>query len=139
MGGFIQSVRSALLNHYFGKSTLTAPTIYVGLSSTTPTSTGTNVTEPSGGNYARIATAAGDWNTAVDGDPCIIDNATSFTFAQANADWLSGADLTHAVLFDAPTGGNVVGWGALTAAKPVLNGDTAQYAAGALDVTLNGA
>jgi len=37
-----QSVHQGLLNHFFDKSTYTAETIYVGLSSTQPTSTGGN-------------------------------------------------------------------------------------------------
>ena len=139
MGGFIQSVRKALLDHYFGKSTLTAPTVYVGLSSTTPTSTGTNVTEPSAGAYARVTTAASDWNASTEADPCVLDNLNAVTFTTATATWLAGADLTHAVLFDAATVGNVIAWGALTVAKPVTDGDTAEYAAGSLDVTMAGA
>ncbi len=138
MGGFIQSVRKALLDHYFGKSTLTPPTIYVGLSSTTPTSAGANVTEPSGGDYGREATAAVDWNPSTEADPCVLDNLNAVTFAQATANWVAGADLTHAVLFDAITGGNVIAWGALAVAKPVLDGDTAEYAAGSIDVTMAG-
>lgn len=139
MGGFTRAVRKALLDHYFGKSTLTPPTIYVGLSSTTPTSAGANVTEPSGGAYTRVATAAADWNASTAADPCSLDNANAITFAAASADWVAGANLTHAVLFDAPTAGNVIGFGALAVAKPVLSGDTANYPAGSIDVTLAGA
>jgi hypothetical protein len=49
---------------------------------------------------------------------------------------VSGANLTHFVIFDASTAGNAIGWGALTTAKPVLNGDTASFAAGALVLKL---
>ena len=135
-GGFTQAVRKALLDHYFGKSTLNAPTIYVGLSSTTPTTAGANVTEPSAGNYARVATAAADWNVSTTADPCLLDNANPVTFGTATATWLSGSNLTYAVLFDASTAGNVVAYGALAVAKPVTSGDTPNYAAGTIDVTL---
>ena len=132
----------ALLNSLFGKTSnfgalASAPTIYVGLSSTTPAEDGTNVTEPSGGAYARVSTAAGDWNTATLADPSLIDNANAITFPTATADWVSGADLTHAVLYDAASAGNFLGFGALGTAKPVTNGDTAEIAAGDLDITLD--
>ncbi len=138
MGGFTRAVRKALLDHYFGKSVLTAPTLYVGLSSTVPNSDGTGVTEPSGGGYARVATASTDWNVASAADPALLDNANPVTFPVATLSWAAGENLTHAVLFDAATAGNVVGFGTLAVAKPVLNGDTAEYAAGAIDVTLAG-
>jgi hypothetical protein len=131
----------ALLNSLFGKtsnfgSLASAPTIYVGLSSTAPNEDGTNVTEPSGGSYARISTTSGDWNAATSADPSVVDNASELTFSQATADWLSGNNLTHAVLYDASSGGNFLGSGALTTAKPVTNGDIAKFAAGELNITL---
>lgn len=43
----------ATLNHLFGKAAYTAPTIYVGLSTTQPAEDGTGVTEPSAGGYAE--------------------------------------------------------------------------------------
>lgn len=139
---FTNRTAQALLNSLFGKSSnfgalASAPTIYVGLSSTTPTESGGNVTEPSTGSYARVATAAADWNAATDADPSVIDNAEPIEFPTATADWAGGADLTHFVLFDASTSGNVLASGALDTPKPVLDGDTISFAAGALDVSLD--
>lgn len=139
---FSNRTAQALLNSLFGKTSnfgalALAPTIYVGLSSTTPTEAGTNVTEPSGGSYARVATVAADWNAATSADPSVVDNANAITFAAATADWLSAADLTHFVLYDALTTGNFLGSGDLSVAKPVLNGDTPSFPVGALDVTLD--
>lgn len=139
---FTNRTAQALLNALFGKTSnfgalASAPTIYVGLSSTTPTEAGANVTEPSSGGYARVATVAGDWNAASLADPSALDNANVITFPVATGDWLSGADLTHAVLFDAATSGNVLASAALAVAKPVMNGDTASFAAGSIDVTLD--
>jgi hypothetical protein len=137
VAGFINSLEAALLDLVFGKATYTAPANwFVGLSSTTPTETGTNFTEPSGGAYARVSTAPANWNAATGGDPSVIDNSAVITFPTATADWASAANLTHFGLFTAATGGTVQMWGALTTAKNVLNGDTASFAAGALDVKL---
>lgn len=139
---FSNRTAQALLNSLFGKTSnfgalASRPTIYVGLSSTTPAEAGTGVTEPSTGSYARVATAASDWNAATNADPSVVDNASVITFPTATADWLSGANLTYFVLYDASTSGNLLGFGALSSAKPVLNGDTAEFAAGSLDVSLD--
>lgn len=134
---FVDSVEQALLNHIFTDPTYTpATTLYIGLSSTTPTDAGGNITEPSTGSYARVSTVAADWGAASGTAPATKSNTATKTFPTATADWVSGANLTNFVLFDAPTAGNAVGFGALTTAKPVLNGDTPSFAAAALVVKL---
>jgi len=139
---FFNRTAQAMLNSLFGKTsnfgTLSSvPTLYVGLSSTTPTEAGGNITEPTGGSYARVSTAAGDWNAATLADPSLVDNLNAVTFPTATADWLSAADLTYFVIFDAATTGNAIKFGVLTVAKPVTNGDTISFAAGDLNVTLD--
>jgi len=124
-----------VLDHIVGKNAFTMPDdVYVGLSSTTPADDATNVTEPSAGSYARVQMADTDWNSAAAG---AITNATDVEFPTATADWLAGADLTYAVLYDAASGGNPLGYGALSVAKPVLNGDTPKIVAGNLTITLD--
>ena len=132
---------AALLDALFGNTSdlgalASEPTIYVGLSSTTPAQDGSSVTEPSGAAYARVSTASSDWTAATAADPSVVTNANPIDFATATADWASGSDLTHLVLFDAATSGNLLGFGALTTAKPVLDGDTASFAAGDLQVDI---
>lgn len=130
MGNISNYLANALLNHIFGKGTYTPPAnIYVELSTTAPTDAGTNVTPPSGGGYARKQTAPADWNT---GSGRIIDNANAIEFAEASASW---GTLSHFALFDAASGGNFLGWGALTTPKAVDSGDTARFAAGDLNVS----
>ena len=130
MGNISNYLANALLNHIFGKATYTPPTnIYVELSTTAPTDAGTNVTPPSGGGYARKQTSPADWNT---GSGRIIDNANAIEFAEASASW---GTLSHFALFDAASGGNFLGWGALATSKAVDSGDTARFAAGDLDVS----
>lgn len=132
----------AILNSVFGKTSnfgalASVPTIWVGLSSTTPAEDGTNITEPSAGAYARVQTAAVDWNAATDADPSVVTNANAITFPTATATWVAGADLTHFVLFDASTAGNALGSGALSVAKPVTDGDTAEIGAGDASASLD--
>lgn len=131
---FFNYLENNVLDHVVGKTAFTSPTVYVGLSSTTPAEDGTNVTEPSTGSYARVSTAAGDWNAAAAGATA---NANAVTFAQASADWVAGANLTYLVAYDALTVGNELFYGLLTVAKPVLNGDTASFPAGDIDITLD--
>lgn len=139
---FSNYTAKALLNSLFGKTSdfgalASVPDIYVALSSTTPTETGTNVTEPSGGSYARVATVAADWNAATNADPSVVTNANAITFPTASADWVSGSDLTDFALYDAATSGNYLGKGTITVPKPVLNGDPAEFPAGTLSVSLD--
>lgn len=110
--------------------------LWVGLSSTTPTDAGGNVTEPSTGSYARVQTDETDWTAASGTAPASKANSAAVTFPQATGDWVAGADLTHFALFDAVTSGNVVAWGILGTAKPVLSGDTASFAIGDLVLQL---
>ena len=131
----------ALLNSLFSKTSnfgalASVPTVHVGLSSTTPTMAGANITEPSTGAYARVATVGADWGAATDADPSVLLNAAAVEFPTATADWVAAANLTHFTLHDAATAGNVLGWGALDVAKPVLNGDTATFAIGELEVQM---
>jgi hypothetical protein len=123
-----------LLEHQVGKTAFTMPTVYVALSSTTPVIAGTGVTEPSAGAYARVATTGATWATAASGS---ISNSAAINFPTATADWLTAANLTHGVLYDASTGGNMLGFGALTVAKNVLNGDAPTIAAAGLTITLS--
>lgn len=137
MAGFVDTVERALLDHFLTDSAYTPPTtMYIGLSSTTPTEAAANFTEPSGGSYARVSTAAADWAAATGTAPATKSTSTAKTFPTATADWAAGANLTHFGLFDASTAGNLLAWGALTTAKPVLNGDTPSFASGALVLKL---
>jgi len=137
----VNRTHQALLNSLFGKTSnfgalASRPTLYVGLSTTTPTMAGANVTEPSGNNYARVATAASDWNAATSADPSVVDNANAITFPQASGSW---GTCTHAVIFDASSGGNVIGIAALAVAKTPTANDTPVLNAGFISVTLGAA
>ena len=133
--GISTYLANKLLDHQVGKTTFTMPTVRVGLSRTTPTAAGTNVTEPSFGGYARVTTSGATWNAAASGS---ITNAQAITFPTATADWVAGANLTHAVFYDAASGGNFLGFSPLAVAKNCLNGDTLTLPAGSgVTITLS--
>ena len=130
-------LESEALDHIWGAATYTAPaTLYFGLSSTTPAEDGSNVTEPSGGAYARVAVTnnATNFPAATGGAK---SNGTAITWAPASGTWLAEADLTYVVVYDALTVGNLLAFGLLTVAKPILSGDTASIPIGDLDLTLD--
>lgn len=134
--------KAALLDARFGETTLPSiGNVYIGLSSTAPNEDGTNVTEPSSGGYARVAVdnsgAGQEWNAATVADPAVKDNANPITFPQSTGAWLAGANLTHFVIFDAASGGNYLGGGALNTVRTVAaSGETLEFAAGELNIEL---
>ncbi len=131
MGSFSNYWENTILDHLFGKSNYTPPTIYVGLSTADPGDSGAGLNEPSGNGYARVQTEAADWNATVSG---LLDNANTITFNSATGNW---GTLTHFALFDAVSGGNMLAHGILTDAKTVGSGDTIRFVAGDLDVILD--
>lgn len=137
MSGFTDSVEQKLLDHFLTDAAYTPPaTMYIALSTTTPTEAGGNFTEPSTGSYARVSTAAADWAAASGTAPATKATSTTKTFPTATADWSSGSNMTYFGLFDASTAGNLLCFGLLGTAKPVLNGDTASFASGSLVLKL---
>lgn len=134
MAGFTDGTEQGLLDYFI--ATYSAATKYIALSSTTPTEAGGNFTEPSSGSYARVSTTSADWAAATGTAPASKATSTTKTFPTATGDWVSGANLTHFGIYSASTSGTLLAWGALTVAKPVLNGDTASFASGSLVLKL---
>jgi len=133
---FSDFLEDELLDHVFGAAAYSAPaTLYIGLSSADPLDDGSGLNEPSGGSYARVAVTnnATNFPAASGGAKA---NGTAVTFPTATATWVGGADLTHFGVFDADAAGNLLGSAELSLAKPVLDGDTAEFAIGDLAITL---
>jgi len=131
MGSFADYWENEILDHIFGKGSYTPPTIYVGLSTADPTDDASGLAEPSGNAYARVTTAGADWNVASGG---AIANANDITFPEATGSW---GTITHFALFDAASAGNMLAHGALSVSKLISSEDTAKFAAGYLDATLD--
>lgn len=134
---FTDAVEQALLNHFLTDLAYTPPaTMYIALSSTTPTDAGGNITEPSTGGYVRQSTTAADWAAATGTAPASKTTNVAKAYPTATADYLAGVNLTHFALMDAASAGTCLAWGLLTQAKPVLNGDTPSFPAGSLVLRL---
>jgi len=128
-GSLSTDLHNKLIDHILKITSYTVPTnIYVALYSVAPTIAGGG-TELTGGGYARKV--HNSWDAAASGAS---ENTGALTFAIATGDW---SEAVAFGLFDAITGGNFLGWGDLTTSRTVLDGDTAEFAAGELDVSMS--
>lgn len=135
MGRISDTYANNLLDVAFGKSASSWPSVvYIGLSTTTPTNTGTNVTEPTGNGYARVAVPndATHWPAASSRAKA---NGGPVTFTAATGSW---GTITHFVMYDAASSGNFLAWGAVTS-TPITTNDQASFATGQITITSPGA
>lgn len=134
MASFADYLENELLDHVFGAATFTAgATLYFGLSTTTITDAGGNITEPSGNGYARVAVTNNATNfPAASGGAK--SNGTAITFPTATGSW---GTVTDMFVSDASSGGNIYCFGALGTPKAITTDDTASFAAGDFDITLD--
>lgn len=96
------------------QSIVLGQTAYVGLSTTTPTAAGGNVTEPSGNGYSRVM--LGNYNqsyTQKMGSPSggAITNTEIIYYPEATGAW---GTITHFCIYDASINGNLLAFGELT-------------------------
>ena len=129
-GTFSTYLADALLDHVLKTTAYAEPDgIHLALYSAAPTKEAGG-TEISGNNYARAQNDT--WDASVSGTS---ENTGAVVFNSA-----TGSDWDEAVafgLFDTSTGGNLLMWGDLAVAKTVTVGDTAQFSAGALDISVD--
>jgi hypothetical protein len=131
---FADFLENELLDHVFSAAAYTAPAnLYIGLSTTAPSDAGGNITEPATGAYARVTLAnnATNFPAASAGTK---RNGVAINFPTATADW---GTISHFFIADAITGGNILAWGALSAAKAIANGDKAYFNANDITITLD--
>ena len=124
---FTNFLETEILDHVFAGNAYTAPaTLYVGLYTATTSESGGG-TELSGNAYARKSCAFSvSGNTA--------SNSANVEFDAATGNW---GTVTHAGIFDALTGGNLLAYATLTSSKTVETGDILRFSADQLQVTLD--
>lgn len=109
--------------------------VWIALFTVAPTDSTTG-TEVTGGTYARVAvvrTGAG-WNAAT-GVLALTDNTNIITFATATANWGTVVAFGICSSLAGALSTDLIYWGDLTISKTISNGDTATFAAGAIDIT----
>src|SRR5215467_1853133 len=132
---FTNYLDQALTKLLFSNTAYTIPaTWYVALSTTTPTQGASpNFTEPSGNAYARVAVTNNSTNwQPISSQPAsgyTMQNNTIVTFATATGTW---GTVTYFGVFDASSGGNLCGYGLLTASQAITTGIAPSFAVGAL-------
>ena len=130
MSSFTDHTESLVLNWLFTTNTATRPTAwYVGLFTAAPGEAGGG-TEVSGSGYARKATGT----ITVSGTATTATNSAAIEFDPASGgNW---GTITHAAIFDASTGGNMLAYAELTTARTINDGDVFRVPASSLTITL---
>lgn len=135
LGLIITNVDAANVGDAAGlQNSATAGVFWISLHTASPDETGDQTTnETAYTNYARQDEARNTTQWTVTGNTADNDNAIPYPTCGA-----SGATLTHFGLGSDTSGaGNLFLYGALTSSLAVSNGITPEFAAGALDITLD--
>ncbi len=132
--GFTNYLERALLDHVFGGDTYAQPyDIEVGLSLSPIDEDENGITEPSGG-YARaiIGNDSDTWEAAITEDGSGLKvNRSLIEFPEAEENW---GVVTH---FFIASGGNILGFGALSVSKDIKQGDITIFKPGELQIILS--
>ena len=126
---FSDYAEAAILDHVFGKSAMAQPQTYLGLTTEDPGEAGA-VTEPSGGDYARVEVLPSGWVRSGN----TVTTSATVSFPEATAPW---GTVTHFVICDAPTGGNVLMYAPLDEPKAVSENDILRFVDGSITITLD--
>lgn len=118
-------------NLFHTKETPAVPAkYYIGLSSTTPSIDGTGVSEPaSSAGYKRVELTVLSEPTSG-----VINNTAAVSFDESTANW---GTMTHFVIYDALTGGNLLMYDALSTSRNVETSTIVTIKAGSLTLTLS--
>lgn len=126
---FSNTTETHVLNYLLTSTSVTRPTAwYLALFTSNPAedASGTEVST-TGTAYARqSATFSVSGNTA--------SNSAEIEFPTATA---SFGTVTHAAVFDASTGGNMIAYAALSTSKAIDTGDVMRVPASDFDITLD--
>lgn len=129
MAALSDHAEALLLDWLMTDGTATRPTAwYVGLFTAAPSDSGGG-TEVSTGGYSRQSVTF----DAASSPGGTTSNSGTVSFTASGADY---GTVTHIGIFDASTSGNLLWHGALTASKTVADGDTLEFSAGNIDLTL---
>lgn len=129
MSALSDHAENLILNFLMTSGTATRPTAwYVALYTVAPSDSGGG-TEVSGNGYSRQTVA---WDTAT-GTGGTTDNTGAVSFTASGGNF---GTIVAIGIHDASSGGNLLWHGALSTNKTVNDGDTLEFAAGAIDLTI---
>lgn len=122
---------NSIMGNVFGSKTnpLLPDSYYIGLSTTAPSLDGTGVSEPdTSAGYARVALS--NLSEPTNG---VITNTDTITFNESILSW---GNVTHFVIYDAETDGNLLMYDALTSSRAVEEATVVIIKQGSLNLTL---
>jgi hypothetical protein len=127
-----------LLDLMFRNQAYGAPDTYVALvtATTADDDTGSTITEPSGGSYARVQVnvnggSSPTWDVAASG---LVDNTHLITFPTATGDWTT---VVGVAICSASTAGDLLFYDNDMGDQAVGNGDTCKFPIGDLDIQMS--
>ena len=125
--------RNQILDYNFGSVAYSVPaTFYLGLSTTTISSSGSNATEPSGASYARVSVTNNKTNFTYSASGCVV-NATEIAFAESSGSWGTIVDVG---LWDALSSGSIWYYTSLPTSKVVQTTTVVSFSASALSISM---
>lgn len=134
-GLFTHTAANQVLQQLATQAGTKLTTGYFALSTSTPTASGTNFTEPVGGSYARVTkTMSSVWGTLTEGDPTTTTTITDVTWTTATGGW---GTVTHWGIFDSLTGGNLMLFGSLNASELITSGEQVKFGLGDCTLTID--
>lgn len=124
-------LRTALLNHTLGQGSYNPPTrVWAGLYTISPTSAGGGA-EVSAPDYARVQTT---WSVASLGQT---SNSLDIRFPTTGLTSSNWGTITNLGLFDAPSAGNMLFYGPLSATVQLAMGTDFKISASGLTISLS--
>ncbi|WP_099866072.1 phage tail fiber protein [Pararhizobium haloflavum] len=125
MANMTNYLEKKLLDHTLGKAAFAMPaTVYLALFTSDPGEVGSAAGEVTEGGYARQAITGA--MSAADATSGTSTNTAAISFGPATEDW---GMISHVGVFDAETGGNMLLYGEMPAAKLINSGDSGQFGA----------
>lgn len=145
MANMSNYLENKLVDFMFRGGSYTPPsTLYFALctSSPTETSTGSDISEVSGGNYSRqsLTATTGNWYST-QGDNSATSSGTNGTTSNSTSiAWNSvswSGTVTSVAICDESTAGNVLFYSTLNSSKALISGDSISFAVSGLSIQLD--
>lgn len=145
MANMSNYLENKLVDFLFRGGAYTPPsTLYFALCTSTPSdaSTGSSISEISGGNYSRqsLTATSGNWYST-QGDNTATSNGTNATTSNSSSiAWNSvtwSGTVTSVAICDASSAGNILFYSALNNSKTLVSGDSISFAVSGLSIQLD--
>lgn len=145
MANMSNYLENKLIDFLFRGVSYTPPaTLYVALCTAAPTdvSTGSTISEISGGNYARqsLASNTTNWYTTNSDNSATSSGTGGTTSNSVQLNWSAvtwTGTVTDVAICDALTGGNVLFYATLASSKTVASGDSISFGINSLSIQID--